>query len=313
MNFYKDRDFKLAIGISFVILLLYVLNVPVVNFIFFKIEDLYNDVVYFRELYTQLTVYIIGFILTYTTIKVVRSQNIWVRVIAGFIYASITTYLVLYDLVLKSLYYVHLGGGDWGGLAIILGWPIYILLSAPISIFFVLNYFKQKDRVSKLLYFIMFLPTLCGYMLLYTVTLTGRMIFQPLYDRNINQIKRDVNVTPVSIDNQGDVIKPGIVLTVKRVSGSFEFSNNLSFPVKAILTTSVGDERCNFVNDTPPYIIRNGRERKNFQCDFIQDPTREVTNIYNLTYILSVVAQDNAAVKMEQTYSSKDFIERHNF
>lgn len=243
---------------------------------------------------------------------VTDQQKIGIKIGLGFIYSLVTTYFVIYKLIIEDFYQVKPGGGDWEYLAIILGWPIYTIVSSPLLVVFYKKFKTTQNSRLKFLCLLTISPTLIGLTLLLFVTLTGRFMYQPIYEQKKLQIQKNVVVKPLTIVDQGFIYDPQCKCTRKRVAISFDITNDVNFPIYLEVNPSYVGE-CQF-NLNLIHYLRKGSESLQFQCFFDNNVYPTMGNLpQDITYKLSFEEDKNAGVHIDKTYPESDFKKNNQF
>ena len=226
------------------------------------------------------------------------NMSLGVRNIFAFIYSLIVTYLIVYVFVIRTIYPVQLAGGDWGYLAVILGWFFYILLLLPVLIF-------VRPKVNNILYL---LPAYIGILCMFILTFTGRAIFQPLYNNKIDEMQNDLLIKHMSYSYLGyqkritsDYIDP-------KSEGTIEIENNVSFPIAIRIEPKYSSDdsflqaTCE-INGEFNYQIEKGKNMVNYECYFSEDRVHKVSEDA-ITYTFRIEMMGNAAINKEEIFTS---------
>ncbi len=204
-----------------------------------------------------------------------------------FLYSALISYFIIYKFAFETFYHIQLGGGDFGYLAILLTWPIYLFCSIPLAFSF--------KKISKNI--LLFSPFIIGLLILVVLTFTGRAIYEPLYSMKMNEIQEKVTIEPVKFE----------VDKSSTLTGAVKINSDVNFPIifyiEKIYEPIPNDCQINTVWE---YQITKGQQIVEFNCG-----AGYPKSINPKASILNFVIEEkeNAGVKVKKTLPLNQFIE----
>jgi len=229
---------------------------------------------------------LVCFTVTFALLKVNRHAGISGKTFVAFCYSLLLTYFIVYKMVVVDFYHIQLGGGDWGYLAVLAGWPLYIFAHIPLFLL------KQYSNIA-------LFPSLIGIIILLTLTLTGRLIYKPFYKYKTHQIETKIVLEPVmlrilkeyaaSCNCMAPTMKVGLLI-----------ENKTNFTVRL----GVNNYSCQYGETFDYYVAPGPQQRVEFNCGTVW-PDKFNANTDALEFVLQ--ERDNAGVQAKQTILLKDF------
>ena len=223
----------------------------------------------------------------------------------GFFYSFITTGLILTYLVFIPYYHVKLGGGDWGYLNVIFGWIALTIVSVPLFIYTISDIKKQltnNDKRSLRISLAIISPTIFGYLLLIILTITGRMMFQPIYAKKKSILESAIIATPISGTLENPEFDPQCRCVRRKIKGTIELHTTAGFPVVAHLESSIPQSVC-MIGTELSHEIQSLNETLHYTC-FINDFARTENSMDTYSIIMEFQEKNNDAVTVTKSFSS---------
>lgn len=240
-------------------------------------------------------------------------MNTRTKIILGFVYSLISAYFIIYKFVHQGFYYIQSGGGDWGYLAVILGWLLFSIASFPLIVVFK-NVMKiTSGSPARRYFYIMVTPTVFGTLVLLTLTITGRMIYKPLYEKKHIEIQNTVNVTPIRISVNSPAYDPTCSCTRASTNGLIDIVNAAPFPVEFQIRSS-GSAVCQTGTEFRyRTLVEKGNFSKAFTCFYNPSDVFDKESVMKENFILTFREKNNDGVTVEKLFRVSEFRESAGF